>query len=409
MAEARAAGRSIVVGVGGGIAAYKACDLVRRLRGEGARVRVALSTNAARFVTPLTFQALSGEPVLSDLMDPSQEATYGHLDLARGADLMVVAPATADLLGKLRCGLCDDAVTTVAVALRGPLLLCPAMNVAMWENARVQENLAALQTDPRVAICGPVSGLLADGDVGMGRLAEVTDIVEAAIRLLGTRDLAGRKVLVTAGPTREPFDPVRFISNPSSGRMGYALAEAAARRGAQVVLISGPVELPAPAGARLVRVGTAQQMLDACVAELDGTDLDVILAAAAVSDYRPREASSHKLKKSEGPASVELERTPDVLAALSERAHKGKGRRPVLVGFAAETDDLLANARAKLTAKRLDLIVANLVGREGSGFASERNEAVLVQTGQQDVSLPSQTKIALAHAVLDRAVGLLAH
>ena len=395
-----------MVGVGGGIAAYKACDLVRRLRGEGARVRVALTANAARFVTPLTFQALSGEPVLSDLMDPSQEATYGHLELARGADLMVVAPATADLLGKLRGGLCDDAVTTVAVALRAPLLLCPAMNTAMWENARVQENLAALRTDARVAFCGPASGPLADGDVGMGRLAEVNDIVEAAVRLLGSRDLAGLRVLITAGPTREPFDPVRFISNPSTGRMGFALAEAAARRGAEVVLVSGPVELSAPPGVRLMRVTTAQQMLDACLPELDGTAL--VVAAAAVSDYRPREVSGHKLKKSEGASSVQLERTPDVLATLSERAHKAKGKRPVLVGFAAETDDLLANSKAKLAAKRLDLLVANLVGREGSGFGSERNEATLVQAGEPDLVLPSQTKLALAHAVLDRAVGLLA-
>jgi phosphopantothenoylcysteine decarboxylase/phosphopantothenate--cysteine ligase len=405
MAEARAAGRTILVGVGGGIAAYKACDLVRRLRAERARVRVALTANAARFVTPLTFQALSGEPVLSDLMDPHQEATYGHLDLARGADLMVVAPATADLIGKLAGGLCDDAVTTVAVALRAPLLLCPAMNTAMWENARVQENLAALRADARVAVCGPASGLLADGDVGMGRLAEIDDIVEAAIRLLGPRDLAGRKVLVTAGPTREPFDPVRFISNPSSGRMGYALAEAAARRGAQVVLVSGPVELTPPPGVSTVMVSTAQEMLEACLTELAGTNL--IIAAAAVSDYRPHEASGHKLKKSEGQSSVVLERTPDILATLSERSHAAKGKRPVLVGFAAETENLAANARAKLAAKRLDLIVANLVGREGSGFGSPTNEAVLLQSGKEDVSLPSQSKLAMAHAVLDRVVGLL--
>jgi phosphopantothenoylcysteine decarboxylase/phosphopantothenate--cysteine ligase len=405
--QTRAVGRTVVVGVGGGIAAYKACDLVRRLRAEGASVRVALTPNATRFVSALTFQALSGEPVLADLMDASQEGTYGHLTLARAADLMVIAPATADLLAKLRVGMCDDAVTTVAVAARGPFLLCPAMNVAMWESPRVQENLAALRADARVQVCGPTSGLLADGDVGMGRMAEVADIVEAAIALLGPHDLAGHKVLITAGPTREPFDPVRFISNPSSGRMGFALAAAAARRGARVVLISGPVDLAPPAGVEVRQVTTAEEMLQACLAQMDGTDL--VIGAAAVSDYRPVEVKSQKAKKNEGEdlQQVTLARTPDVLATLSARAREKKSRAPVLVGFAAETENLVANARKKLTGKRLDLVVANLVGKPGAGFGAERNEVVLLQEGREDEVVPSLTKLALAERILDRAVALL--
>ncbi len=402
----RAAGRTIVVGVGGGIAAYKACDLVRRLRAEGARVRVALTPNATRFVSALTFQALSDEPVLVDLMDPAQESTYGHLTLARSADLMIVAPATADLIAKLRAGICDDAVTTVAVAARGPFLLCPAMNVAMWESPRVQENLVALRSDGRVHLCGPASGPLADGDVGMGRLAEVADIVEAAVGLLGPRDLAGRKVLITAGPTREPFDPVRFVSNPSSGRMGFALAEAAAQRGGNVVLVSGPVDLAVPAGVELRSVGTAEEMLAACLAEVKGVDL--LIAAAAVSDYRPLEVDTQKVKKKAGQdvQRVSFARTPDVLATLSAKLRARKPP-PVLVGFAAETEDLVANARKKLKDKRLDLVVANLVGKPGAGFGGDRNEVVLLQTGRPDEALPSMAKAILAQRILDRAVELM--
>jgi len=395
--------KTVVVGVGGGIAAYKACDLVRRLRERSLRVRCVLTPNAQRFVTPLTFQALSGEPVLSDLMDPRQEGAFGHLDVSRSADLFIVAPATADLLGKLAAGLADDPVTAVAVATRAPWLLCPAMNVSMWRSPRVRANLKLLLGDEGVHVCGPAEGLLADGDVGPGRLAEVPAIVEAALRLLGPRDLQGVKVLVTAGPTREPLDPVRFISNPSSGRMGFALAEAARTRGAQVVLVSGPVDLPAPAGVELVRVDTAEEMLEAALAALPKTRL--VIAAAAVSDFKPQHAGKSKLKKDgrQGEA-LELVRTPDVLASLSEAAGK---RRPVFVGFAAETDDLVANAKRKLGGKKLDLVVANWVGRPGSGFGSPDNEAVLVGKTGKPQELPRMSKLAMAHEILDRAVKLL--
>jgi phosphopantothenoylcysteine decarboxylase/phosphopantothenate--cysteine ligase len=398
--------KTVVVGVGGGIAAYKACDLVRRLRERSLRVRCVMTPNAQRFVTALTLQALSGEPVLTDLVDPRQDATFGHLDFSRSADLLVVAPATADLIGKLAAGLADEPVSAVAVATRAPWLVCPAMNVSMWKSPRVRANVATLAGDPGVQFCGPGEGLLADGDVGPGRLAEVPDIVAAALRLLGTRDdLRGVKVLVTAGPTREPIDPVRYLSNPSSGRMGFALAEAARARGAEVVLVTGPVELPAPAGVRLVQVGTAEEMKRAALAELPGTRL--VIAAAAVSDFRPKHAGKSKIKKEKHPEeTLELVRTPDVLAALSEAAGKG-ARRPVFVGFAAETDDLVANAERKLVAKKLDLVVANWVGRKGSGFGSGNNEGVLVAKTGKPQELASMSKLSMAHEVLDRAVKLL--
>ncbi len=398
-------GRTVVLGVGGGIAAYKACDLVRRLREHSVSVRVAMTAAARAFVTPLTFQALSGSPVLSELLDGREGAGFSHLDLARAADLLIVAPATADLLGRLAAGLAGDPVIAVAIATRAPWLLCPAMNVAMWRSPRVQENLAKLRGDPGVTTCGPAEGLLADGDVGPGRLAEVPDIVDAALRLLGPRDLEGLKVLVTAGPTREPIDPVRFIGNPSSGRMGFALAEAAKARGARVVLIAGPVELADPPGVRVVRITTAQSMHDAALAELPGTRL--VVAAAAVSDFRPKRTSPGKIKKeaSGREETLALERTPDVLLSLSRAA--GTKDRPVFVGFAAETEDLAANARRKLAAKRLDLVVANRVGLPGTGFGAEENEALLLAAREEPEVLPRMPKLALAHRILDRAAPLV--
>jgi phosphopantothenoylcysteine decarboxylase/phosphopantothenate--cysteine ligase len=413
---------TVVLGIGGGVAAYKAGDLVRRLRGQGLRVRVAMTPMAARFVSPLTFQALSGEPVLTDLGDPRQDAAFGHLDLARSADLAVVAPATADLIGKLANGLADDAVTTTLIAARCPWLLCPAMNTAMWESPRVRHNLETLSADPSVTVVGPGVGLLADGDVGAGRLAEIPDIVRAALAALELPELSehagpvgvggpeagldfeGQKILVTAGPTREPLDPVRFLSNPSSGRMGYALAAAAARRGAEVVLVSGPVHLSAPDGVGVIRVETADQMAAAALAALSGCT--AVIAAAAVSDFRPRDVSAHK-KKKHGTAveSLELVRTPDVLLELSQAAGDGP-RRPVLVGFAAETDDLVENARRKLAEKRLDLIVANRVGGEGSPFGASDNEVTLVGPKAEE-PLPRMSKDLLAERILDRVARLL--
>src|SRR5512146_1094327 len=289
--------RTVVLCVGGGIAAYKACELARLVvKGHGT-VRVAMTRAATRFVQPLTFQAISGAPVLVDLFDPASEATYGHLALARAADLLVVAPATADLVARLRAGMADDAVTTTALAVTAPVLLAPAMNTRMWRNAAVQENVAALRARG-LHVVGPASGELADGDVGEGRLADPQEIAVAASRLLGNLDLAGRRVLVTAGPTREPIDPVRFISNPSSGKMGYAVAAVAARRGAEVTLVSGPTVLPDPAGVKVVRVDTADEMAKAV--DRAAQELDLFVGAAAVSDYRPQKASPSKIKKGPG-------------------------------------------------------------------------------------------------------------
>ena len=394
-------GRTVVLGVGGGIAAYKACELARLFVKGGAQVRVAMTAAATRFVGPLTFQALTGAPVLTDLLDPGADRSYGHLQLARAADLLVVAPATADLIARLRAGMGDDAVTTTALACEGPYLLAPAMNTRMWQNPAVRENVAALARRGWEVV-GPASGELADGDVGEGRLADPADIADAAARLLGGRDLVGRRVLVTAGPTREPLDPVRFISNPSTGKMGFAVARVAARRGAEVVLVTGPVELPDPTGVRTVRVVTAEEMANAV--EEESRDIDLYVGAAAVSDFKPRTATPTKRKKTDEDEDITLTRTPDILAALGKR-FAGKDGAPILVGFAAETESLLQNARKKLAAKRCDLVVANKVGRPGAGFASDRNRVTLVGPGER--ANIEGTKEQVADAILDWVVPVL--
>jgi phosphopantothenoylcysteine decarboxylase/phosphopantothenate--cysteine ligase len=393
--------RTVVLGVGGGIAAYKACEVARLVVKGGGAVRVVMTPNATRFVGPLTFQALTGHPVLVDLLDPAADRSYGHLELARSADLFLVAPATADLVGRLRAGIADDAVTTTALACTCPVLLAPAMNTRMWESPAVQENVAALRARGWHVV-GPSSGELADGDVGAGRLAAPEEIAREAARLLGPRDLSGRRVLVTAGPTREPIDPVRFVSNPSSGKMGYAAARAAARRGAQVLLVSGPTDLPDPSGVKVVRVTTAEEMARAVLEAAPAQDLFV--AAAAVSDYRPRDPSPSKRKKGEGDETLVLARTTDILATLGERLGGGAAG-PVLVGFAAETEEVVANAREKLRRKRCDLVVANAVGRPGSGFGTDRNRVTLV--GPSEIAEIEGTKDAVSDAILDWVVLLL--
>jgi len=386
--------RTVLLCVGGGIAAYKACELARLVvKGHGT-VRVAMTPNATRFVGPLTFQAISGAPVLTDLLDASADLSYGHLALARAADLVVVAPATADLLARIRAGMADDAVTTTILAATCPVLLAPAMNTRMWRNAAVQENVAALRARG-LHVVGPGAGELADGDVGEGRLAEPDEIAVAASRLLGNLDLASRRVVVTAGPTREPIDPVRFISNPSTGKMGYAVAAVAARRGAEVTLVSGPTALADPAGVKVVRVETAEQMGRA-VDEAGAFDLFV--GAAAVSDYRPRVVAPQKLKKRAGDETLVLARTPDILAALGDRL-AGAPDAPVLVGFAAETEEVIARAREKLKAKRCDLVVANRVGQPGSGFGSDTNRVALVSAAElAEIEGPKEK---VAEAILD--------
>jgi len=394
-------GRTVVLGVGGGIAAYKACELARLFVKGGGSVRVAMTRAATHFVGPLTFQALTGAPPLTDVLDADQDRTYGHLELARSADLLVVAPATADLLARLRAGMADDAVTTTALACECPVLLAPAMNVRMWGNAAVRENAAALARRGWHLV-GPGSGALADGDVGAGRLAEPAEIAAAAARLLGPRDLSGRHVVVTAGPTREPIDPVRFLSNPSTGKMGYAVARVAARRGAKVVLVSGPVELPDPPKVKVVRVQTAEEM--AAAVEEATEQLDLFVAAAAVSDYRPRDVAPQKKKKGDEDEALVLTRTSDILAVVGKR-FGGKAASPVIVGFAAETEGLLENAKKKLASKKCDLVVANKVGRAGAGFGGERNRVVLVGPGER--SHVEGTKEEVAEAILDWAVELL--
>jgi phosphopantothenoylcysteine decarboxylase/phosphopantothenate--cysteine ligase len=367
-------GRNIAVAVGGGIAAYKACDLVRELKRAGAEVRVTMTQGACEFVTPLTMQNLSGHPVFTDTFEASADQHYGHLALAKWAELFVVAPATADLLARIRAGLANDAVTTTLLAFRGQVLLAPAVNTAMWEHDATQATVRALLATERYRMVGPASGLLADGDVGMGRLAELKDIVAATVALAVQGPLAGRRVLVTAGPTREFLDPVRFISNPSTGKMGLAVAEVARAQGAHVTVVLGPTDVRAPKGVEVVNVTTADDMLAAVLARVDAAD--VFVAAAAVSDWKAARPSAVKTKKSDGPESLELVRTPDVLATAAARVHQN-ARRPLLVGFAAETNDVEAYAKGKLLKKRLDLIVANDVSKAGQGFGADTNEVIV--------------------------------
>ncbi|MDC0708091.1 bifunctional phosphopantothenoylcysteine decarboxylase/phosphopantothenate--cysteine ligase CoaBC [Stigmatella sp. ncwal1] len=395
-------GRRVIVGVGGGIAAYKACELVRELGRAGAQVRVAMTAAAQQFVTPLTFQALSGHAVLTDYFDPSQEGNFGHLDLARWAELFMVVPATADLLAKVRVGMAGDAVTTSLLAFRGPVVLAPAMNVAMWDNRKTQENVEALLSDPRFSMVGPGAGLLACGDVGEGRLAPVPDIVAAAAARFGQGPLAGKRVLLTAGPTREFLDPVRFISNPSTGKMGLALAEAARRMGAQVTVVLGPVGAVDRTGLEVVDVVSAEEMAREVLARV--READWFIASAAVSDWRPETRASQKVKKGETPEVLKLVRTPDVLAEAS-RLVAGSSRRPVLVGFAAETERVLEHARDKLERKGLDAIVANDVTVAGAGFGTETNQVtVLTRAGaRKDLA---GTKREVAQGILELLLSL---
>jgi phosphopantothenoylcysteine decarboxylase/phosphopantothenate--cysteine ligase len=397
-------GRRVGLGVGGGIAAYKAAELVRALQRSGAQVRVAMTPAAGAFVTPLTFQALSGHPVLTDILDASQEAAFGHIDFARWSELFVVAPATADLLARIVAGMGNDALAATLLAYRGTVLLAPAMNTAMWEHPATQRNLAVLAKDARYRFVGPGAGLLACGEVGSGRLSEPEQIVDAAAELLGEGPLSGIRVLVTAGPTREFLDPVRFISNPSTGKMGLAIARAARARGARVTMVLGPVGTVDRTGLEVVDAVSAEEMRDAVLSRLDQTD--VLVATAAVSDWRPAHRADHKVKKddpaAEGP--LALSRTPDVLALAAERA-RTLSRRPLIVGFAAETENVVENATAKLLRKGLDLIVANDVSRPDAGFGVDTNSVVIVDRAGGRLEL-SGTKDAVAAGLWDRIAAL---
>ena len=395
--------RRIHVCVCGGIAAYKAVEIVRALQKEGATVQVALTPNAQSFIAPLTFQAITHLPVLTRTLDASEEHAIGHIEFAQHCDAIVVAPATANLIGKAALGLGDDIVSTVLLAATVPVVVAPAMNTAMYVHQAVQRNLETLRTFGWHLVT-PESGQLACGTVGPGRLAPPEEVVDAVVRSLGMSvgkparpgPLAGRKVLVSAGPTREHFDPVRFLSNPSTGRAGFAIAEAAAEAGAEVTLVHGPVSLAPPKGVRAVGVVSAAEMHATILAEYAGTD--AVVMTAAVSDWRPAEVLDHKAKKSGEVEALALVRTADILADLGAR-RRAAGPGPVLVGFAAETRDVVAYAQGKLTAKAVDLIVANDVSAPGSGFGTETNQVWLVEADHVE-ALPLQSKRAVADRIV---------
>ena len=395
-------GRNIVLGVTGGIAAYKAAEVVSRLVKLGATVDVVMTRNATEFISPLTFETLSARPTVTDTFARPERWEVEHVALAKKAALFVVAPATANLMAKLAAGIADDMLTTTLLATRAPILLAPAMNTAMWEAAATQENLARLK-GRGVQFVGPEGGRLACGDTGAGRMSEPEDIVQAVCRLLAERqDLQGLRVLVTAGPTRERIDPVRYLTNDSSGKMGYALARAAQRRGAQVTLVSGPVSLPAPAGVELLPEESTQELYEAVLGHCEA--MDVVIQAAAPADYRPERASDRKLKKQSGePLRLTLCETPDVARAVGERKRPGQ----LLVGFAAETHDLLENARQKLERKRLDLIVANDVTQPGAGFGVDTNIVTLL-TATETLPCPLMSKAEVADRILDEVLRLRA-
>ena len=400
------AGQKLLLCVGGGIAVYKCLDLVRRLRDAGAVVQVAMTEGAQQFVTPLSFQALSGLPVRTSLWGSAAEQSMGHIELARWADRIIIAPATADLLARLAGGHADDLVTTLCLATTAPITVCPAMNHRMWLHPATQANIALLR-ERGAQVIGPEDGPLAEGESGPGRLAEVPAIVSALATVTNASSavaapvpaapgpLAGTRIVISAGPTYGDLDPVRFIGNRSSGKMGFALAEAAARRGAQVVLVAGPVQLATPAGVERVNVRSAAQMRQAVLGALPA---DIYIGAAAVSDYTPAQVSAQKLKKTASTTgmTLELTRTPDILAEVAQQT----GALKLVVGFAAETHDVETYARGKLVNKRLDLIVANRVGVAGGGFESDNNAATAYwNDGQREFA--STSKTALSEQLLD--------
>jgi phosphopantothenoylcysteine decarboxylase/phosphopantothenate--cysteine ligase len=392
----------ICIGVGGGIAAYKSAELVRRLQERGFEVQVVMTRAACEFITPLTLASLSGRKVITSLFDgpagvANIDSAIEHIAVAQTIDLLVIAPATADLLAKMARGHADDFLTTLHLATHAPLVLAPAMNVNMWTHPATQENLAILKARG-ARIVEPGEGYLACGMTGAGRLAETDAIVAAVLETLdastATKSLDGRTVLITAGPTQEDIDPVRYITNRSSGRMGYALASAAAHRGAHVVLVSGPTALDAPQGVEMVPVRSAADMTEAVLNRVDSAD--IVIMAAAVADYRPAQRASQKIKKHQGPLLIELESTHDILKEIGRRA----GSR-FLVGFAAETENLIENARKKLNAKNLDMIVANDVSGADTGFDSDFNAAVVLSRDGQPVKLSLMTKREMAGRILD--------
>lgn len=383
--------RNVVLGVSGGIAAYKSAELVRQLKELGADVRVIMTRGAREFITPLTLQALSGRPVHTELLDTEAELGMGHIELARWADLLLIAPATADLLARLAAGRADDLLTTVALATAAPKLLAPAMNQQMWRDPATSANVATL-AERGFRMVGPADGEQACGDIGPGRMEQPAAIAQAAAALFSSGLLAGRRVVITAGPTREALDPVRYLSNHSSGKMGYALARAAADAGARTTLVSGPVHLPTPDHVHRIDVQSAQDMLRECLAL--APECDIFIACAAVADYRPASVAGQKIKKGAATITLELQRNPDILATVSAAAGA-----PFTVGFAAETTDVLSYARGKLESKGLDMIVANDVSDTTIGFNSDNN-AVTVLWHDGSRVLEQASKVAIARDLI---------
>jgi len=384
-------GKRILLGVTGGIAAYKSPDLVRRLRDRGAEVQVVMTGGAREFVTPTTFQAVSGRTVRSDLWDAAAEAAMGHIELARWADAVLIAPASADFLARLATGQANDLLSTLCLATEAPIAVAPAMNHVMWANAATRANVATL-AQRGVQVFGPAEGDQACGEIGEGRMLEPVDLAERVLALLpASGALAGRRVLITAGPTRERIDPVRFVSNRSSGKMGFAVAQAAREAGATVVLVAGPVSLPTPPGVARIDVESAADMLAAVLRELPGTD--IFISTAAVADYRPARAAEQKIKKTAESLELAMERTADVLATVAARAD-----RPYAVGFAAETESVEQNARTKLMKKNLDMIAANEVGHDKAFDCDDNQLIVLSRNGRHE--LPRAGKLTLARGLI---------
>jgi len=381
-------GKRILLGVTGGIAAYKSPDLVRRLRERGAEVQVVMTAAAREFVTATTFQAVSGRPVRTDLWDAAAEAAMGHIELARWAEVVLIAPATADFLARLATGQANDLLTTLCLATQAPVVVAPAMNHIMWSNAATRANVGTL-TQRGIHIFGPGSGDQACGEVGEGRMLEPLDLAEriAALQTGTAGPLRGRRVVITAGPTRERIDPVRFISNRSSGKMGFAVAQAIREAGAEVVLVSGPVNIPTPPGVRRVDVESAADMLAGVLREIEGAD--IFISTAAVADYRPARPADQKIKKTSDTLDLNMERTTDVLATVAARSN-----RPFVVGFAAETESVEQNARLKLVKKNLDMIAANEVGHDKAFDCEDNHLIVLTRNGRHDLGKASKVELA---------------
>ncbi|WP_297764532.1 bifunctional phosphopantothenoylcysteine decarboxylase/phosphopantothenate--cysteine ligase CoaBC [uncultured Alcanivorax sp.] len=389
----RLVNKRILLGVTGGIAAYKAADLVRRLQDVGAQVRVVMTQGACEFITPLTMQALSGHPVHTTLLDPTAEAAMGHIELARWADLVLIAPASANFMARLAHGHGNDLLATLCLATGAPIAIAPAMNQQMWADTSTQKNLLILQ-EKGIKVFGPGSGSQACGEIGAGRMLEPLEILQHAAEVFDYQLLTGKHVVITAGPTREAIDPVRYITNKSSGKMGFALAEAAAEAGARVTLIAGPVNLPTPSRVDRVDVSRAVDMFDACMKTVD-EGCDVFIATAAVADYRPTVTADHKIKKSTEEIHLTLVKNPDIVASVAEH-----DKRPFTLGFAAETRDVVAYAQAKLVNKKLDMIATNDVSGSNVGFNSDNNALTVIWPGGHKV-LPLASKAQIAKQLIE--------